>query len=261
MIALVREATNYRELLFIIAWREIKIKYKQSVLGFMWAILMPTIIVSAGILVRYAFSLTSGKPLVFNDIASVSVKAIPWAFIVSSIRFASTSLIGNANLVTKIYMPREVFPIASILSQLVDFAVASLVLVVLLAIAQIGLSVYILWVPLLLIILITFCTGVALFVSAASLFFRDVKYLVDVIITFAIFFTPVFYESSMFGDWGKLLLLNPVAPILEGLNDCIVYHRAPAAWWILYSGIVSIVGTAGAFVIFKKLEPAFAESI
>lgn len=261
MLHFVRELIAYRELLYIIAWREIKIKYKQSVLGLLWAVLMPMIIVSAGVLVRYAFSILSGKPLVFSDIAAVSVKAIPWAFFVGSVRFASTSLIGNINLVTKIYMPREIFPVAAILSQLVDFAVASVVLSVLLAIFQIGLSVYLLWVPLCLFLLVILCTAVALFVSAASLFFRDVKYIVDVVITFAIFFTPVFYETSLFGKLGNLLLLNPVAPILEALSDCIVYQRPPQIPWLIYSGVVSIAGAAAGFFIFKKLEPAFAESI
>jgi lipopolysaccharide transport system permease protein len=261
MLHSLRELIVYRELLFMITWREIKVKYKQSVLGFMWAILMPLIIVSAGMLVKYAFSLVSGKPIEFSDIASLSVKAIPWAFFVSSIRFATTSLIGNINLITKIYMPREVFPIASLLSQLVDLGVATIALTMVLTIGQVGISVHLIWVPILLVLLVVFSMGVGMIVSAASLFFRDVKYLVDVFVTFAIFFTPVFYEAEMFGKWASVLLLNPVAPILEGLNDAVVYHRMPQIGWVVYSAVASAVTLTLGSSLFRKLEPAFAESV
>ena len=108
-----RELAQYRDLLYMLTWRDIRIKYKQSIMGFMWAIFMPLLIVSAGVLVRYAFSRLSGVPLAWKDIAEVSVKAVPWAFFVSSIRFSTLSLIANTNLVTKIYFPRELFPLAA----------------------------------------------------------------------------------------------------------------------------------------------------
>lgn len=245
----------------MITLREIKIKYKQSVLGFLWAILMPTIIVLAGLLVKFALSITSGKPLEFDDVAAVSVKAIPWAFFVSTIKFCANSLIGNANLVTKIYMPREVFPVASMLSQLFDLVVASVALAIVLSIAGIGASSKLLLVPVLLIILILFSTGIGIIVAAASLFFRDVKYLVDVFVTFAIFFTPVFYEVEMFGKWGTVMLFNPVAPVLEALRSCIVLQEMPPLNWIAYSGLMAVLTAAIGMALFKKLEPAFAESI
>ncbi|RJP20376.1 MAG: hypothetical protein C4529_09645 [Deltaproteobacteria bacterium] len=255
------ELISYRELIYMITWREIRIKYKQSVMGFLWAVFMPIIIVSAGVLVKYAFSLLSGKTFTFTEIATVSVKAIPWSFFVASIRFSTGCLIANTNLVTKIAFPKEIFPLASVLSQLLDFVVASAILVVILAVARIGISLHILWVPLLLLILIVFTMGLGLMFSAASLFFRDVKYLVEVILTFAIFFTPVFYEANIFGEWGRILMLNPVAPILEGINACVVYHSTPDLYWILYSGLVSTALLLVSFVLFKKLEPSFAESI
>lgn len=261
MIAEYRELMKYRELLYMIAWRDIRIKYKQSIMGFMWAILMPIIIISAGILVKYAFSLLSKETFTFTKVATISVKAIPWAFFISSIRFSTNSLIGNNNLVTKIYFPREIFPIASVISQLFDFMIASMLLIVILAVSGVGSSIYLFFVPLFLVILILLVTSMGIFLSAASLFFRDVKYIMEVIITFAIFFTPVFYEVSMFGKWGTLLLLNPVAPILEGLNDCVVYHQMPQIPWLLYSMTISIVGSIISFKFFKKLEPAFAECI
>ena len=158
-------------------------------------------------------------------------------------------------------MPREVFPLATILAQSVDLAVASVLLVVVLAIAHVGVSVQLLWVPFLLLELFVLATGIGLLVSAAGLFFRDVKYLVEVFVTFAIFFTPVFYEASMFGDWGRLLMLNPVGPILEGLAATIVYHRPPPVGWLAYSGVASAAMIAVGSLSFRRLEPYFAQYV
>ena len=261
MIRQIQELFRYRDVLYMITWRDVKIRYKQTILGFAWAILMPMIIISAGILVKYAFAVLSNRPLALNDIVTVSVKAIPWGFFVAAVRFATHSLIANVSLVTKIYMPREIFPIAAVLSQSIDLLVASFILALLLAIAQIGISVYLLWVPVYMFLLFCLCTAFGLMFSAASLFFRDVKYMVEVVLTFGIFFTPVFYEVAMFGERGTLLLLNPLAPILEGLNDCVVYKQMPSIGWTLYSAAISVGGLAAAMSLFKRLEPAFAESI
>lgn len=257
----IKHMVNYRDLLFMLTWRDIAIKYKQSVMGFMWAMLMPMLIVLAGLLVRYAFSKLSGQPVTIEDIAAVSVKAIPWAFFVASIRFSTNSLISNANLVTKIYFPRELFPISAVLSQLFDLIVASVILAIVLSLARIGISLQLLWVPLLLILLTTLALGIGILLSACALFFRDVKYIIEVILTFGIFFTPVFYDVRIFGEWAPLLLLNPLTPILEGFNACIVHHEAPALAWLLYSAIFSIGSLLMSFILFKNLEPAFAECI
>lgn len=261
MIATAREVFERRDLLYVLAWREIKVKYKQSIMGFMWAIFVPATIVAAGILVRLAFAIIGGRALGLQEVASVTVRSIPWAFVVSAIHFSTSSLIGNRSLITKIYLPREVFPVASILAQLVDFAVASSVLAVVLAVARVGIGIEILWVPLLVLILILQVTGLGILLSAASLFFRDVKYLVEVILTFAIFFTPVFFEVEMFGKWATLLMLNPVAPVLEGFAACLVEHQAPPLPWLAYSAGVGVVVLLVAMKVFDRIEPYFAESI
>jgi ABC-type polysaccharide/polyol phosphate export permease len=256
-----REVIARRDLLLLLAWREIKVKYKQSVMGFLWAILMPTIIVSAGIVVKYAFASLSGKALGNSELISVAVRSVPWAFFVASLRFASTSLVSNANLVTKIYMPRVIFPISSVLSQLLDLAVAAVVLAIFLTIIGTKLTLHVLWLPVLLAIHIVFVTGIAIFISAAALFLRDVKYIVEVILTFAIFFTPVFYEVAMVGKWQSLLLLNPVAPLLEGFSAILVGGSLPLGGWVLYSAVVSICVFAASLLFFRKSEPYFAEAV
>lgn len=250
-----------RDLLLTVAAREIKIKYKQSVMGFLWAILMPMLIVGAGILVRLGFARVSGAPLDPADLASVTVRAVPWAFVVGSIRFATNSLVSNANLVTKIYLPREIFPLASVLAQLVDFAVAATLVVVVFGALGVGASVHLFWVPVLVALLILQVTAVGLFLSAASLFFRDVKYLVEAVLTFAIFFTPVFYDADFFGSLAPVLLLNPVAPVLEGLADAVVHHQAPDAGWTAYGAATGLAGLWLGLRFFRSLEPYFAETV
>jgi lipopolysaccharide transport system permease protein len=261
MISIFRELMKYRELLFMITWRDIHIKYKQSVMGFMWAILMPMLIIAVGVLVRFGIAKFSGQPMEIKQILTVSVKAIPWAFFISSINFATNCLVGNVNLVTKIYFPKEIFPLSSVMSNLFDFMVASGALLVLLSVLRIGVSIYLVWVLPLLLVLILLAMALGIFLSAANLFFRDVKYLVSVITNFAIFFTPVFYDSHLAGKWEWLLMLNPVAPILEGLNSSIVLHTSPNGYWFLYSAFVSALGFYFALKFFKNLEAKFAENI
>jgi lipopolysaccharide transport system permease protein len=261
MLQALRELFARRDLLYMIAWREVKIRYKQSVMGFMWAILLPSVIVAAGVIVRYGMSAVSGKPISGQEIAGITVKGLVWAFFAGSLRFSSTSLVGNPNLVTKIYMPREIFPLAAILSQLLDFTVASALVLVVFVFTRLGASWQLLWVPLLLFITVALATGWALLISAACLFFRDVKYLVEVVITFAIFVTPVFYDVEMFKKWANVLLLNPLSPLIEGLEKCIVFGAAPSGPWVAYSGGVALFSLFAGFYFFKKWEPAFAESI
>lgn len=254
------ELYGRRELLYMIAYRDIRVRYKQSIMGFLWAVLMPSLIVIAGVVVRYAYALASNTPLTTADIASVAVKSLPWAFLVSSIRFACNSLTGNKDLVTKVYFPKEIFPLAAVMACLFDFVVASGALVILLIVVHIGWSIYLLWIPALVLAMVVLATGIGMVVSAASLFFRDVKYIVEVLLTFGIFFTPVFYDVRMFGDKGKWLLLNPAAAILEGLSACIA-RQQPQLLWLAYGFGFGLVVLVGGYIFFKRLEGAFAESI
>jgi ABC-type polysaccharide/polyol phosphate export permease len=230
-------------------------------MGFLWAIFMPMMAVLAGVLIKTAISVISGKPFDISGVVSIAVKVLPWTFFVSALRFSVNSLVGNSHLVTKIYFPKEVLPISSILACLFDFAIASVSLSILLLFTHIGISIYILWVPLLLIFLFLLAIGVGLFFSCANLFFRDVKYIVETILMFGIFFTPVFFEAKMFGKWKTLILLNPVGSIMESLNSALVLHRTPDLFWLTYAGIISVTVFIFGFLFFHKTEPLFAENI
>jgi lipopolysaccharide transport system permease protein len=256
-----REFYRYRGLLYMVVYRDIKVRYKQSIMGFLWALLMPVLVVMSGIMVRYGYALASHMPLRTEDLASVAVNSVPWSFLVASIRFSCNSLSNNGGLVTKIYFPKEIFPVAAVMACLFDFVVGFVPLVIFLVFAHVGWSVFLVWTPFLLLTMLLFSIGIGMIVSAAGLFFRDVKYIVEVVLTFGIFFTPVFYDVNMFGSRGKWLLLNPVAPLLDGLSACMTRHQPPNLAWFAYSLVFTLVVLVCGHILFKRLEPAFAESI
>ena len=260
-MTMIHQVFRYRGLLYMMVWRDIRIKHKQSILGVLWAILMPATIVLAGVVVRFAMFKVSGKPMAVEDLANVSVRAVPWAFFVASLRFGTNCLVGNANLVTKIYFPKVIFPLSATLSQFVDCLIACCVLAIILVALGVSSGLKLLLLPVLVAFLVILAAGMAIFLSAASLFFRDVKYLVEMILTFAIFFTPVFFDANLFGEWKNLLLLNPVAPILEGISSIVVGRGGLDPGWLLYSGVMSILVFGGSLAFFEKLEPLFAECI
>lgn len=269
------ELWNYRFLISQLVLRDLRVRYKQAVMGFAWALLMPILIVLSGAVIRFAMSRVAGTTPDADGIATVVVKSIPWAFFAGAIGFANTSLVSNASLLGKVYFPREVFPLSAVLAQTVDSAVGGLIAVAVLPFIGVSLTVQALWTPLLLLILWTFTLALALFLSSATVFFRDVKYIVQVVLTFGIFFTPVFFEPGMLGPvGGRLVMLNPLSPILEGLRLCLVEGHslarplaAPdgfAIWtpgYLGYAAAASILSLVGATQMFHRLEFIYAERI
>ena len=272
------ELWNYRGLAYELMRRDIRVRYKQTILGFAWAILMPMLIVMAGATVRYAMAYIGGRRLGVPDLAGIAIKAVPWSFFVGSMGFATTSLVGQANLVTKIYFPREVLPLASTLAQAFDACIGIVTLFIAFALLHIHYGFAALWVPALALLAFLLTAGLALLVSCANLFYRDVKYLVQVLLTFGIFFTPVFFEPEMFGSLGaRVMMLNPLAPIMEGLRLSVVLnhnlldalvvqgHRgavlAWSPWYLAYSAAFAFVTFLGGLMVFHRAESKFAEYV
>jgi lipopolysaccharide transport system permease protein len=266
----VRDLVQSRGLLYELTLRDVRIRYKQAVMGFGWALFMPVLIVLAGCLVRLALLHGAGGTVDRDEIAGLAVKALPWAFVVGAIGFATPSLTNNMNLVSKVYFPREVLPLASLLAQTFDSTVGVAVLtVVLLVLGRIHLTALV-WVP----------AAACLFLSCANLFFRDVKYIVQVMVTFGIFFTPVLFEPAMLGPkWARLIMLNPLAPLLEGLrlsvvrgHDLLLPLTTPAAhaggvvvewnpWWLVYAALWAMGGLLASALLFHRSESIFAEYV
>jgi ABC-type polysaccharide/polyol phosphate export permease len=275
-----RELIEHRELLLQMALRDIRIRYKQAVMGFGWAVLMPVLIVGAGLLVKFAMTQMAGTGLGLNSFAGLAVKAVGWAFFVGAVGFATPSLTANLNLVTKIYFPREVLPLSAVLTQAFDSLIGtSAVAVVVFLFLGVGVSAQTAWVVPLAALLVLFTAGACLFLSCANLFFRDVRYLVQVLLTFGIFFTPVFYDAENLGPAGcGWMMLNPLAPLLEGLRLAVVEHHnlletltvtttagrevvVWQPWYLLYEGAWGVAGCGLAWLLFHKLEFVYAEYI
>lgn len=250
-----------REILYMLTWRDVAIRYKQSIMGLLWAVLLPGLVVVAGVMVRLVIAQYSSSPVTTDDLASIMVRATAWSFFISALRFGTNSLIGNNSLVSKLSFPKEVFPLAAVLAALFDFLIACAVVFLILIIAGWLPGIEALWALPLFLMVVLMATGLSLLLSAANLFFRDVKYLVEIFLTYAIFFTPVLYEASHAGKWREYLLLNPVSPLLEGLADSLVWRRAPDPGWTAYGAIFSLVIAVVGYRVFKRLEARFAESI
>ena len=272
---IVEELRHSGDLIKQLTLRDIRIRYKQAVFGFAWAILIPAAVVLAGMAVRVAVAYAAGRHVDMTQLAGMAVKAVPWAFFVGCVSTGTSSLVSNTSLVTKIYFPREVLPLSTVLAQSFDSFIGGTLIACVLPFFGVRPSVEMLWVPLLLALLWMFALAAALFLSRANLFFRDVKYMVQVFLTFGIFVTPVILDAPMFGERGAhYMMLNPIAPILEGLRLAIVNHHdllhprnAPAGWlfwkpWYLaYSATWAIGGLALSTLLFHRSERRFAEAV
>lgn len=278
-LTVVRDLRSHRELLAQLTRRDIKIRYKQAVMGFAWALFMPLLVVLSGLVVRLAIASISGAPIDRSTVGTLMVKALCWSFFVGTIGFATPSLSSNVTLVTKVYFPREVLPLAAMGAVGFDTLIGSLAVGVAVPLTGGQASLALLWVPVLLAILVALTAAAALFLSCANLFFRDVKYIVQVLLTFGIFFTPVLYEPVALGATGaQWVMLNPLAPILEGLRlvlfqghsllePLVVAGRGGTeivAWsplYLAYSAAWAIGGVTLAAVLFHRAEFAFAEYV
>jgi lipopolysaccharide transport system permease protein len=263
-LSLVGDVANllrFHELLYLFTLRDIRVRYKQSAMGVLWAVFMPALIVGSGTLVRIAAAKWSGREVTVQDMGSVIVRAVIWSFFASAIRFGTNSLTNNSNLVTKIAFPKELFPISAVMSSLVDFLVATVVAAIALPIVGVPLSLKALWAIPLLAVMIILATGLALVLSAANLFFRDVKYLVEIFLSYAIFFTPVLYPAKLLGHWQNIVLLNPIAPVLEATSSVIVGDATFSSGWTAYCVAFSLLLLVFGYWFFKRLETAFAERI
>jgi ABC-type polysaccharide/polyol phosphate export permease len=273
------ELLDHRDLLLQLASRDVRVRYKQAVMGFAWAILTPLLLVGAGTLMRIAVATMAGVQLEMSEVGSIALKSFPWAFFAGAVGFAVQSITGNISLVTKIYFPRAVLPLGVVTAHLFDLAIGAATLLVVLPFLGAALTPALLWVPVLVLLLVMFTAGTGVFLACANLFFRDVKYITQVLLTFGVFFTPVLFDAVSFGAKGaRILMLNPLSPIFEGLRLSVmeghnlltpltVVARSGAVvpvwepWYLLYSAAWSLGGLGFAVVLFQRTQYLFAEYV
>jgi ABC-type polysaccharide/polyol phosphate export permease len=257
--AMLREQVEYRELLLQMTRRDLLLRYKQTVMGFGWALFMPLIntVVFSVVFMRVA-PIETGLPYPLYAYAGL----LAWNFTASSLRFAVTSLTANANLVSKIYFPREIFPFSSVAVAFVDSAVGGIALVALMVWYGVGVNWPILLLPLIIAIHVTFTAGVALILAMSHLFFRDVKYLFDIVLNVAMFATSVVYPVERIGGTtGRFLALNPLTPIIDAYRSVLLRGTVPEYGPLLFAASVSLALLLAGWMAFHRAEMAFAENV
>ncbi len=256
---MVSEQIAYRELLFRMTHRDLLLRYKQTVMGFGWAVFMPLVntIIFSVIFTRVA-PISTGVPYPLYAFSGLLV----WNAFASSLRFAVTSLTTNSSLVTKVYFPREIFPLSAVLVALVDFLVGAIVLAGMMVYYHIAVTPAMLLLPFVLAVLLAFTCAMSLALAMANLFYRDVKYLFEVALTVWMFATSVVYPIDLVqGKLGLLLKLNPMVPIVNAFRDIVVRGVAPAPGAMLAVGAMSMVMLIVSWVVFHRAEFTFAENI
>jgi len=260
--AWIREVWTYRELLFFLAWRDVKVRYKQTALGMIWVVMQPLLMtliftVVLGMLARVP---TRGQPYALV----VYIGLLPWTFFSSAVTQSVASIVGNSNLITKVYFPRVIIPAASVLARLVDLGVALVVLVGLLLYYRVVPTWQILLLPPLVVLIAVLALGFGMLGAAVNVRYRDLGVVLPVIIQLWMFLSPVLYPASLVRDtWPRAYTayaLNPIAGIVNGFRAAILGQ--PVEWFSLVWSIVFTPLIVGASLyIFRRVERSFADVI
>lgn len=255
-----RELWEYRELLYFLVWRDIKVRYKQTALGATWAIIQPffTMVVFSLFFGHLAKMPSDGIPYPIFSFAAL----VPWAFFVNGLSQSSNSLVGSSNLITKVYFPRLIIPLASSFSGVVDFLIAFAVLIAMMLYYGLLPTLNVLWLPLFLLLAMITSLGVGLWLSALNVEYRDVRYVVPFITQFWLFVTPIAYPSSLLHEpWRTVYGLNPMVGVVEGFRWALLGTKtAPGPIIAVSSAAAIVILITGAFY-FRRMEKTFADIV
>lgn len=255
-----REVWQYRELLYFLIWRDIKVRYKQTALGAVWAILQPVL---NTLVFAFLFSRVGNMPMDgFSPIIFIYAGMVPWTFFSFGLTQSSNSLVSSANLITKVYFPRLAIPIAAVLSGFVDFALAFLILLVMMPFYGIWPTVNVIWLPLLLLLALITSLGVGLWLSALNVQYRDIRYIVPFLTQFGMIATPVVWSSSKLKpEYRALLGLNPMAGVVEGFRWSVLGTPHPPLLTLLVSTVVAVTLLVSGAFYFRRMEKGFADLV
>ena len=254
-----RDLWAYRELLFFLAWRDLKVRYKQTVLGVLWVLLQPLLMtviftVFIGILVRIP---TNGHPYALL----VYIGLLPWTFFSSAVLQSGTSIVSNAHLITKVYFPRLIIPAAAVTARLVDFAISFIILGGLMIYYRAGVTAQIAMLPVLILMVALLALGFGMLVSALNVKYRDIGVMLPVVLQLWMFVSPVIYPLSLVPEkWRIVYSLNPLVGIIQGFRSAIL---GDAFNWqaLAVSAAVAIVLPVYSAYLFRRVERGFADII
>lgn len=266
MLSLIREIKDiikWRELLWQMVGREVKARYKQSILGYFWVILNP---LAQMLVMSFAFSIIMRIPT--NAAGNVPyslflfVALLPWNLFASSLSSATATLVSSSSLITKVYFPRTILVLSTIIAKIVDFLFANIIFVIYMLAYHIPITLNILWIIPIFIIQQIFTIGLSLFFSAANLLYRDIQYLLNMIILLWMYATPVFYPADLVPQKFRIVFqLNPMAVIINAYRQTILGGGAPNYLSLLIAFILSLVVLLFGLNYFKSREKIFADNI
>ena len=254
------EVWNYRELLYFFLWRDVKVRYKQTVVGVAWVVLQP--LLSMGVFTlffgRLAKLPSDGLPYPLFYFAALA----PWTYFATALSSATSVVVDNQRIITKVYFPRLILPLASVLAGLLDFAIAFVVLMVMVVGYGLRPERQLLWLPFLLLLAVGTALGVGLWLSALNALYRDVRYVVPFLMQFWLLASPVAYPSSLVpARWQWLYGLNPMAGVIEGFRWALTGHgQAPGPLLLASATAVALLLVGGA-MFFQRMEGAMADRV
>jgi lipopolysaccharide transport system permease protein len=251
---------QYRELIYFLTWRDIKVRYKQTVLGGAWAILQPflTMVVFSVFFGRLAGIPSDGLPYPIFAYCAL----LPWQLFAHALTESSNSLVANERLITKVYFPRLVVPISAVLAGLLDFLVAFVVLIGMMMYYHIRPTAAVWTVPLFLLLAVGAALGVGLWLSALNVQYRDVRYTIPFLTQFWLFLTPVAYPSTLVPvSWRALYGLNPMAGVVEGFRWALLGKAEGPGALLAVSVAITIVILVGGLYYFRRMEKTFADVV
>ncbi len=256
-----RDLWDYRELIYFLTWRDIKVRYKQSVLGIMWAIINPfmSMVVYTIFFGTLAKIPSDGVPYPIFSYTDL----LPWILFSSALSVASRSMVSSGNMISKIYFPRMIVPLASVMSSVVDFFIAFVILIGMMFFYSITPTIALLWLPLLILLALISALGVGFWFSALMVRYRDVGYLMPFVTELWKFITPVVYPASMIPEkWRLVYALNPMTGVVEGFRYALLgtTQSISIPMILVSSGIAILVLISGMFY-FRRMEKQFADMI
>jgi len=250
----------YRELIFFMTWRDLKVRYKQTFLGASWAILQPflTMVVFSIFFGNLAQVPSDGVPYPIFSYTAL----IPWTLFSKALQDASRSLVNNSHMITKVYFPRMILPLSSVLAGVVDFLIAFLVLVGMMFYFKVFPTTYVWTLPLFLLLALVTAIGVGLWLSALNVLFRDINYVLPFLTQFWMYMTPIAYPSSMIPEqWRVLYALNPMTGVVEGFRWALLgTGQPPGIMTAVSSGVALLLMVTGMFY-FRRMERLFADMV
>jgi len=254
-----KELWDYRELLYIFTWRDVKVRYKQTALGAAWAIIQPlfTMVVFSIFFGGLAQIPSEGIPYPLFSLAAL----LPWTLFAEGLTRSTMSMITNQNIMTKVYFPRLIMPFSGILSPLVDFVVAFSILILMMVYYGFAPTLNVVFLPLFIIFAVITSLSVGLWLSALNVKYRDFQYTIPFLIQIWLFASPVVYPSSLLPDnWQILYGLNPMAGVIEGFRWALLGTNPPGAMIWVSLGVVILLLVSGAFY-FRRVEQYFADIV